>query len=130
MLTYTVQKLHINKAAIEKTVETDMTARLLDFRVPHSSDWLYALPISGCNLRIDNETIRMEVGLRLVVDICGTHGLSGRSGAFSLSHHAQINDLVWKLLSCANIPSTKEPDEVLTSDEWLASGWVNLSPLE
>ena len=106
-------------------------ARLLAVRAPHSSDWLHALPISACGLRLDDDSIRIAIGLRLGADICephicpcgthvdsrGTHGLSCRSSAGRQSRHAQINDLVWRSLFRANIPSTKEPRGLLTSDE-------------
>ena len=106
-------------------------ARLLAVSSPHAGDWLHALPISACGLRLDNETIRIAVGLRLGADICephtcpcgsdvdfrGTHGLSCRSSAGRLSRHAQINDLVWRSLSRANIPSVKEPRGLSKTDE-------------
>ena len=103
-----------DKAAIDNVVgilfdncrdERDK-ARLLAGRAPHSSDWLLALPISSCGLRLDDETIRVAVGLRLGADICephtcpcgsfvdsrGTHGMSCRSSAGRQSRmHAQIN---------------------------------------
>ena len=36
----------------------------------HSSDWLYALPITACGLRLDNEAIRVAVGLRFGLELC------------------------------------------------------------
>ena len=106
-------------------------ARLLAVRAPHSSDWLHAPPISAGGLRLDDDTIRIAAELRLGADICephtcpcgtfvdsrGTHGLSCRSSAGRQSRHAQINDLVWRSLSRANIPSTKESKGLITSDE-------------
>ena len=32
---------------------------------PHISDWLHALPLSGCGLRLDDRSIHIAVGLRL-----------------------------------------------------------------
>ena len=128
-----------DKAAIDHAVqilydscrdERDM-ARLHAVRSPHSGDWLHALPISACGLRLDDETVRVAVGLRLGADICephicpcgslvdsrGTHGLSCRSSAGRSSRHAQINELVWRSLSRASIPSVKEPRGMVASDE-------------
>ena len=62
-------------------------------KAAHSSDWLFALPISSCGLRMCDETIRVPVGLRLGLNLCeaqtcpygalvsarGTHGLSCKS---------------------------------------------------
>jgi len=47
--------------------------RLSAVSTPQSSDWLHALPISACSLRLDNETVRVAVGLRLGVDLCTPH---------------------------------------------------------
>ena len=40
-------------------------ARLLALFAPHSGDWLMALPVASRCLRLDNESIREAVGLRL-----------------------------------------------------------------
>ena len=44
-------------------------ARLLASTSKHSGDWLYATPISPCGLRLDEEAVRIAVGLRFGVDI-------------------------------------------------------------
>ena len=43
---------------------------LLASKASHSSDWLYALPITACGLRLSDEAIRVAVGLRLGLNIC------------------------------------------------------------
>ena len=40
---------------------------------PHSGDWLHAIPISSCGLRLDNEAVRVAVGLRLGAKLCEPH---------------------------------------------------------
>ena len=40
---------------------------------PHASDWLFALPIAACGLRLDDEAVRVAVSLRLGVKICEPH---------------------------------------------------------
>ena len=40
-------------------------ARLKVISAPHAGDWLLALPITNCGLRLDDESIRVAVGLRL-----------------------------------------------------------------
>ena len=31
----------------------------------HSGDWLFALPVASCGLQLDDEAVRVAVGLRL-----------------------------------------------------------------
>ena len=49
------------------------TVRLLAVAAPHSGDWLKALPMSSCGLRLDDEAIRVAVGLRLGARLCLPH---------------------------------------------------------
>ena len=48
-------------------------ARLLAVQVAHSGDWLNAWPITSCGLRLDDEAIRVAVGLRLGTNICAPY---------------------------------------------------------
>ena len=105
-------------------------ARLLAASAPHSGDWLHALPVSNCGLRLDDETIRVAVGLRLGVNLCqphecpcgaqvdarGTHGLSCKQSSGRIARHHHINDLIWRGLSRAGVPSTKEPSGLSRTD--------------
>ena len=45
-------------------------ARLLAVAAAHSGDWLNAVPISACGLRLNDEAIRVAVGLRLGSENC------------------------------------------------------------
>ena len=97
-------------------------ARLLAAAAPHSGDWLHVLPISSCELRLDDDAIRVAIGLRLGANSCdphvcpcstfvnsrGTHGLSCKRGSSKLTRHAIINNLVHRALVRARIPSTME----------------------
>ena len=88
-------------------------ARLLAVSVPHSGDWLHTLPITSCGLRLDDESIRVAVGLGVYlcephtcpceasVDAAGTHGLSCKRSKGKMPRHQQINDLVWRALTRA-----------------------------
>jgi len=112
-----------------QTNEVDR-ARLLAVSAPHSSDWLLALPISNCGLRLDDEAIRVAVGLRLGADICsshrcicgalvdssGVHSLSCKKSSARISRHAAINDVVHRGFIRASIPAVKEPAGLLRSD--------------
>ena len=97
---------------------------------PHSGDWLHALPISSCGLRLDDEAVRVAVGLRLGARLCephqcpcdakvdseGTHGLVCRRSAGRTKRHHALNDLVWRALGRANVPVVKDPAGLLRSD--------------
>jgi hypothetical protein len=105
-------------------------ARLLAVSAPHSGDWLHALPISSCGLRLDDEAVRIAVGLRLGAKLCephlcpcgadvdplGTHGLACRRSSGRTTRHHVINDLVWRALTQADVPAIKEPAGLLRSD--------------
>ena len=39
----------------------------------HSGDWLFALPIASCGLKLDDVAVRVAVGLRLGLDLCIPH---------------------------------------------------------
>ena len=72
----------------------------------------------------------MAVGLRLGVNLCqphpcpcgtqvdsrGTHGLSCKLSAGRMARHHNLNDLIWRALTRAGIPSSKEPSGLSRSD--------------
>ena len=58
---------------MERQTENYDMARLLASVSKHSGDWLHAIPISFCCFRLDDEVIRIAVGLRLGLDICEPH---------------------------------------------------------
>jgi hypothetical protein len=105
-------------------------ARLMAVSAPHSGDWLHALPITACGLRLDDEAVRIAVGLRLGCAICephtcpcgaavdgrGYHGLSCRRSAGRAIRHHQVNDLIWRALNRAGVPSVKEPTGLFRTD--------------
>src|SRR5688572_26376717 len=95
-------------------------SRLLAVSAPHAGDWLYALPISSCGLRLDDESIRVAVGLRHGVNLCephpcpcsfqvdsrGTHGLACKQNSGRTARYRHLNDLIWRGLTRAGIPSS------------------------
>ena len=105
-------------------------ARLLAVCSAHSGDWLNTLPISSCGLRLDNDAIRIAIGLRLganlcepYVCICGalvntlcSHCLSCKRSSGRSSRHGYINDIIYHSLVKAGIPCTKEPSGLLRTD--------------
>jgi len=81
-------------------------ARLLAAAAPHSGEWLHTLPISACGLHLEDNAIRVAVGLRLGCAICeahpcpcgatvdslGQHALSCKKNAGRVQRHAWLND--------------------------------------
>ena len=98
-------------------------ARLRAAAAPHSGDWLHALPIAACGLHLDNDSVRVAVGLRLgcalcqihtcpcgaTVDTLGSHAWSCKHNAGRIQRHAFINDLIYRALVRAAVPAVKEP---------------------
>ena len=85
-----------------------------------SGAWLHALPISSLGLRMDDNTVRVAVGLRLgstlsrpdgcqhygaEVDHLATHGLSCKNSEGHHYRHGAINDIVHRALTTAQVPS-------------------------
>ena len=105
-------------------------ARLLACQAPHSGDWLNAWPITACGLRLDNEAIRVAVGLRLGVGLCdpytcicgarvdekGSHGPACRRSTCRIARHDAINNIICRTLLSAKIPCRKEPPGLLNDD--------------
>jgi hypothetical protein len=122
------------KAAFDSLLDRQIAdcekARLLAVSSNHSSDWLHALPLSSCGLRLDNEAVRVSVGLRLGANLCephscpcgatvdarGLHGLVCKRSAGRISRHQLLNDIVWRALNKAGIPSIKEPQGLARTD--------------
>ena len=118
-------------------------ARLLAVSAPHSGDWLHALPLSACGLRLDNDTVRATIGLRLGAKLCephrcpcggwveanGLHALACKRSAGRSSRHNYVNDVLWRAIMKAGVPATKEPLGLLRSDGKRPDG-VTLIPWE
>ena len=63
-----------SKQILQEGVTTQVDkARLLAASEPGNGDWLKAYPISSCGLRLDNEVLRIAVGLRLGLPLCEEH---------------------------------------------------------
>jgi len=56
--------LQNDRALIEDSfAEPSQKERFLASVAPHSGDWLLALPIANCGLRLDDEAVRAAVGM-------------------------------------------------------------------
>ena len=118
-------------ALLDNAPDPTSRARLLAASAGESGVWLNAPPISSLGLRMDNNTIRVAVGLRLgsslcrphtchhcgaVVDHLATHGLSCRWSEGRHHRHAALNDIIHRALSSARVPSRLEPSGLFRSD--------------
>jgi len=89
----------------------------------HSGNWLFALPIASCGLKLDDEAVRVAIGLRLGMDLCQPHqcqcgslvdvrGLHSfvcnRAPGRTARHHA-LSDLIARFFASAGVPVTQEP---------------------
>ena len=108
-----------------------------------SGVWLHAIPIAAVGTKLDNDSLRIAVGLRLGVDICsphqcicgspisssGTHGLSCAKTSGRYSRHEEINSIVHRGLNSAGIPSILEPTGTSRNDGKRPDG-MTLFPLK
>ena len=116
--------------------------RLLASLRKESGAWLTAPPVSSLGLRMDDDTVRIAVGLRLGSPLCtphqcslcgdhvdasGTHGLHCRRSVGRHPRHTALNDLVKSSLSSIDVPSILEPSGLFRSDGKRADG-VTLVP--
>ena len=106
-------------------------ARLLATQQKESGAWLSAPPVSALGLRMDNDSIRIAVGLRLGTALClphdcsqcgasvdetGVHALSCRRSQGRLPHHSSLNDIVKRALIAVKVPCTLEPRGLCRGD--------------
>ena len=101
------------------------------------------MPISSCGLRLDDEAVRIGVGLRLGLTLCvphkchcgalvdaqGLHGFVCKKAPGRPARHHALNDLVARAMVSAGIPCTKEPLGLSRSDGKRPDG-LSLVPWE
>ena len=101
------------------------------------------MPILSRGLRLDDEAVRIGVGLRLSLSLCVPHtyhpgamvnaqGLRGfvcKNAPGRPARHHALNDLVARAMVSAGIPYTKEPLGLSRSDGKLPGG-LSLVPWE
>ena len=107
-----------------------------------SRAWLQTLPIASVGLRMDDDVVRVAVGLSLGANLCepytctcgvlvdarGTHGLAAcKRSAGHHPRHGLLNDVVWLAMLRAQVPSCKEPTGLSISDGKRPDG-VSLIP--
>ena len=98
-------------------------ARILAASAPHSGDWIHAIPSDNCGLLLDDETLRIAVGVRLGSALClpytcicgasidekGLHSFACKKNSGRYIRHSILNDVIWRSLSRAKIHALKEP---------------------
>ena len=112
------------KQDLSLTFTTDIQhARFIGAQSAHSGDWLNAIPISNCGLHLEDEAMRIAVGIRLGTQIChihtcpcgalvdalGLHCFVCRRNTGKQTRHSLLNDVIWRPFSRAKIQSSKEP---------------------
>ena len=79
---------------------------------------------------MDDEAIRVSVGLRLGAKLCekhtcqcgspveinGRHSLACKKSSGRISRHHLLNDILWRAFNSAGTPSIKEPSGLCRSD--------------
>jgi len=114
----------VDKALVEASLNSPHSrASFLAASCQHSGDWLFALPIASCGLKLDDEAVRVAVGLRLGLDLCvrhechcgsmvdarGVHSLVCKKAPGRTARHHALNDLIARGFASAVFPVTKEP---------------------
>ena len=106
-------------------------ARLLALASHQASTWLTAIPISSLGLKLDNNTLRVAICLRLGTKICephtcicgqlvdplGRHGLSCRLACITHSRHKRVNDILRRSIASSGTPAMVEPRGLMDDDK-------------
>jgi hypothetical protein len=119
-----------NKLDKENLSDIFDKARMIGLRNKESRSWLHAFPSKNIGTFLDNNTIRVCMGLRLGCDICrpyqcacgatvdskGLHALSCKKSAGRFSRHSTVNNCIKRALGTVEIPSILEPCGLLRED--------------
>jgi len=123
--------LQADRSFIEASmVEPSQMASCFASGAPHSGDWLLALPIANCGLKLEDEAVRVAVSMRLGLDLCvphkcqcgsdidakGRHAMVCKKASGKIARHQVLNDVMWWALNAAGIPATKEPSGLNRQD--------------
>jgi len=115
---------------IENNKSSEDRARLLASSSRHAGDWLNTMPSSAIGTHLEDECFRVSTALRLGCGICfshrclcrevvsenGRHGLKCKKSAGRFQRHTELNDILYRALQAAQIPSRKEPLGCATQD--------------
>jgi len=115
---FLAKQCHWDKPLIEKDVSLvrdtmlDATekSRWEAVSAPRAGAWLMALPIAACGLRLDDETVRVAVGLRLDAFKCELHHCPCGQIVSALGSHdlsLQLLRKPWWAISTVSVANTK-----------------------
>ena len=107
------------------------------------SQWLNVLPCKNLGLKLDDQNLRISIGLRLGAKICvahtshsgkrvegdGLHGLSCTKSAGRFSRHATLSSLMKQTLEPLELSSMLEPPGLYRTDGKRPDG-VTMIPWE
>jgi len=120
-----------DRALVESSlVDPRQKASFLAASTHHSGDWLMALPITACGLRLDDEAVRVAVASRLGLDLCiphscpcgsqvdawGLHAFVCKHAPGKILRHQALNDVISRAFASAGVPAMKEPSGLSRSD--------------
>ena len=120
-----------SSASVESVIsDSCQKARFLAAAAPHSGDWLLALPVTACGLRLTDEAVRVAVALRLGCSVCvaptcrcgalvdaqGIHGSVCKQAPSKIARHQAINDVIARAITAAGVPVSKEPVGLVRTD--------------
>ena len=119
------------RSLLDLATDSHTRARLLAVKCRETGAWLNALPVASLGLRLNDEAVRIVVGLRLGLPVCrphncvhcgslvdelGTNELSCRFSRGRHPRHAGVNNMIKRSLDAAQIPSHREPSDLYRSD--------------
>lgn len=119
----------VQKQLLSEAAGADL-ARLRAVSRSESGAWLHALPSPHLGTFLDDDSLRVAVGLRLGCKVCephtcicgsvveadGHHALSCRRCTGRFPRHHALNDIVRRAFVSANIPCVLEPPGLSRSD--------------
>ena len=131
----------IIKENLNFTAKTDI-ARFKALQCKESNAWLHAVPSPNIGTAMDNNAIRICIGLRLGCNICsvhtcikcgslvlpkGLHGLSCSKCIAKYVRHVGLNDIIYRSFSSVSVPAHLEPLGLSRNDGKRPDG-VTLTP--
>jgi hypothetical protein len=131
----------LTASLLEAAQNPQEKARLLATGRKESGAWLSALPCAPLGLALDNNAVRIAVGLRLGTSLChphkcvcgepvdglGTHGLSCIKKGGTFSRHFALNEIIQRACSKVHVPTLLEPTNMFRTDGKRADG-LTLTP--